>query len=102
METQAADFWARLDGVLENTINRVGTEMVVAMNALEARLGTEINIEREERKKETAIVNDRIHMLTERIKAAGNQDGLKLITERLDRLEKTDMTKPNGHNMSNK
>lgn len=102
LETQATDFWARLDGVLENQINRVGTEMVVAMNALKNRFGAEIKIEREERKQEAAKVNEKIQMLTERIKTAENQDALKLITDRLVRLENADMTKPTAHSKNNK
>lgn len=91
-ETQANDFWSRLDGVLDNKINRVGAEMVVAMNALKNRLGTEINTEREERKQETAKVNEKVKMLTDRIIKAENNENWKHTTDTLDRLEKNEMT----------
>lgn len=84
---QAVDFWARLDGVFDRKIDRVGAEMVTAMNALENRMATELNIEREERKHEASKVQGQLQAMHARITSNEKNDHLKAITDRLERLE---------------
>lgn len=45
-QTNADDFWTRMDGMLDKNMTNMGNHFGVALNQLENRLGTEIQRER--------------------------------------------------------
>lgn len=58
---ESADiFWQRMNAVLDNKMTGLGQEFTMALHAVEVRLGTEIQKERETRQEDTAATNKRI------------------------------------------
>lgn len=56
-EALAPDFWGQMDIMLNNKVGMFGAEVTNSMDLMEARIGTHIQAEREERQKNNADTN---------------------------------------------
>lgn len=60
-------FWSRMDSMLDKKMSVFGQDVVAAMNALEARVGTQITTEREERLKSSGETNAKLQEVMDRL-----------------------------------